>query len=450
MKKLFVILISLLLLVSCGKTPEVTPAETEATLPGTFTPAEDIKETTVFEDDPALQKFAGSIIKISDPRASDEHRATPVRRDITSVGLNHVGGMFNYSEIAARTGMYIDVVGYTSDNRTLKILAGDKDVDIYLFFSSEIKPILDNNICEPIESEILEEFVAKTFPALQEWCYNDEGQLVMIPVEFAMQALFAPKTAVRDLEITPERIEYLDGFLDLVTNYIGYRDAYGLHEVLFSCAQQQYEYYFCDFENGEFDYNTDLYKHIYTSLVGEWVDGSFVAPDFFESIMEDRTSTVKNMFRLAGIGQLADLYKLYYFDQPIDEFMNNFVSFPLPKINEKVEKNIASAASFAYINPYSENKEEAIQALEVIALYYYDLMSVGSVSNFIFADEAMYPDVLDTDAQVFREYLEMANNCVLPMYNISNSETRGYKVGKYTLDEAIAERTRVVNIQLNE
>ena len=67
-----------------------------------------------------------------------------------------------------------------------------------------------------------------------------------------------------------------------------------------------------------------------------------------------------------------------------------FMTFPVPKYDEKVEKNMLSVASFAYINPYSENKEAAVKLLETIAENYYSIVS-SNCAYFIFSDTSMYP-----------------------------------------------------------
>ena len=113
--------------------------------------------------------------------------------------------------------------GFTDENRTLKILAGDKDIDIYFFFHDDAKYILDNNLVSPIDSDIIDEFNSKTFDCLQDICVDKSGNTIMMPLEYSIFSLFVPKQAVEELGLTAQDIEYWEDFYNYLTDYTGPR-----------------------------------------------------------------------------------------------------------------------------------------------------------------------------------------------------------------------------------
>lgn len=85
--------------------------------------------------------------------------------------------------------------------------------------------------------------------------------------------LFSPKSAVEELEIKEEDIRYLYDCLDFLSAYNGERKVYSApHLNLFNNIDKQYGLVYCDYENGQFDYNTDTYKKYYSTLLSGWSD----------------------------------------------------------------------------------------------------------------------------------------------------------------------------------
>ncbi len=387
-------------------------------------------------------EFAGTTLVISDPRAiTGNHRAT-------ADGSYDVTGMFKYGELARETGMDIEVVGLTLENRTLKILAQDSDVDIYFFFHEDAKQIIDNNLYEPINSDIIDEFNSKTFAPLQKICKDSEGNTVMMPIEYSILSLFIPKKAVEELALKEEDIKYFDDFFEYIKSYNGNRECYGLNSI-FNQIENQYNYYLCDFDNGAFDFKNEKFKSLYEALLGNWEEDEYGRrkPTYTQYITRDENDIDKNLFTMHALSG-----KLSLTDKESNDFYcENFVSFPLPRYDENVKKNIVSVATFAYINPYSKNKEAATKLLEAISQSYYDV--INTPTYLLFSDYEMYPETINTDSQLFKEFVAMSENSEILFYNI-NSVTYNtdfsYMYGEITLDEAIAERSRVVNIMLNE
>ena len=434
MKRLFILLISFVMLASCA-TSDAGNADSSTGSNGTAQPE---------ASGSGVNEFAGTTIRISDPRFS---AGTEL---ITSDPSRYViGGLFDYTKLSQLSGMDLEVHGFTDENRTLKILAGDKDIDVYFFFHDDAKYILDNNLVSPIDSDIIDEFNSKTFDCLQDVCVDKSGNTIMMPLEYSIFSLFVPKQAVEELGLTAQDIEYWEDFYNYLTDYNGPRKSYGNGMVLFYLIEMQYHYYHCDLDNGEFDYDNEDFRRLYETLLGNWVfDGQSYNQPYFLNVPLNNFDPDENLFDLNGISRYLSL------SDPENNEMRaqEFVTFPVPKYDEKVEKNMLSVASFAYINPYSENKEAAVKLLETIAENYYSIVS-SNCAYFIFSDTSMYPKAIDTESQLFKDFIAMSDNSEILFYDFNDVVSEidhEYTCMELTLDEAIEERTRVVDIKLNE
>ncbi len=214
-------------------------------------------------NDNAELDFSNITVTVSDLRANSDGFTVNTAGECS---IRLPGGTLDYKKLAISAGIPLEVKGLTEENRAMKILAQDSDVDIYLMTQYDVKRILDNKVYEPIESDVIKDFVGKTFSPLQELCIDESGNVIMMPIEYSIQALYVPKKAVEELNIKAEDIEYLDDYLEFLRDYDGDRECYGALDSLFQSIEDQYNYYFCDFEKGEFDYSTDTYRGLYADL----------------------------------------------------------------------------------------------------------------------------------------------------------------------------------------
>lgn len=396
------------------------------------------------------QDSAVTTVSISDINARrGVYLCDPEPEDPDGLELSEYAGMFEYEALAEKSGMNIEVHGLSDENQTLKILAGDSDIDIYFLYLSDMQFIKEKGLCSPIESDIIEQFNSKTFSALRDYCVDENGDIIAMPVSQQISALYAPKRAVDELGIEAEDIEYLDDFLELVRSYDGKRQNYGFHTMFYYELENQYHYYYCDLENGEFEYDNEVFRKLYEDLLGGWVaDGNDYRPEFSKFIGDYVLDEDENLFTYISISRMLSVTDA----EKNKTITDSLVCFPIPKLDENVENNVVSSAAFTYINPYSKNKEAAIELLETIAQNYYEVTYWYSIP-YIFSDMSMYPDAIDTDSQLFKDYIAMCNNSKMLLYSVNDEVSYiDWQYSRYelTLDDAIAERTRVVDIKLNE
>ena len=133
------------------------------------------------------------------------------------------------------------------------------------------------------------------------------------------------------------------------------------------------------------------------------------------------------------------------------DFFEKWRAFPIPKISEDVISGIGGG-TYALINPYSENKEAALKVLELLASDYFKYTG-NTLSGFMYEDKSMYPESYHPDSEIFNDFLNIIDdNTTMAYYTFSvqRLDIDDYQAGKLTLEEAVAEYQRQVDIWLNE
>ena len=381
----------------------------------------------------------------------------------TLAGNDFVTGLgeLNYQVITQETGIRFRSKCYLPDEIILKMLAGDDDIDIYFISNSQLHNVIDCGFYTIIESEIIDNYISQCRDILQEYSTVD-GKTAFVPVSSGASAILIPKSAIEETGVTAQDIEYLDDFLEFVRNYDGDRIAYTNSSSLFSNLEGQYKSVYCDFENKEANFETPLYMHIYEEIWGGWQDpkdGVGATIGFEHNLTGDYSNNSEKA--LCTYGSYIDAENFtdkrlntdpnVYMTSGSTDFFEKWRAFPIPKISEEVTSNSASAA-FAFINPFSENKDAALYVLETIASDFYKYAGNNSKYSMMFSDISAYPDYFYTDSNIFSDYFEMLKNAKLSkfVFPAARTDIDDYQAGKLTLEEAVAEYQRQVDIWLNE
>ncbi len=370
-------------------------------------------------------------------------------------------GMLDYQAITQETGIRFRSKSYLPDETKLKMLAGDDDIDIYFVSAGMLHSVIDCGFYTPIESEIIDNYISSCREFLQEFASVD-GETAFVPVSSGASAILIPKSAIEETGVTAQDIEYLDDFLEFVRNYDGDRIAYTNSSSLFSNLEGQYKSVYCDFENKEANFETPLYMHIYEEIWGGWQDpkdGVGATIGFEHNLTGDYSNNSEKA--LCTYGSYIDAENFtdkrlntdpnVYMTSGSTDFFEKWRAFPIPKISKEVTSNSAGA-TYALINPYSDNKEAALKVLEIIASDYYEYIGDACRFSFIYDDKSMYPDYFHPSSEIFNDIFNILENVEFGYYTFSvqRLDIDDYQAGKLTLEEAVAEYQRQVDIWLNE
>lgn len=366
-------------------------------------------------------------------------------------------GVFNYNTLSSRSGIKCKPRNNQDDNVLLKIMAGDTDVDIYILGYSTVQKLIEKGIYTPIDSDVIREFNDGCFDYINGYTYTDSGELVLMPIFANFPVIVYPQAAADELGFTKDDLKYYDNFIEVVrSNYGGQRIAFTTGSILFNEMEFQYDNYYCDFANKQADYMTDEYKKLYSTLEGWQRYGdpfsgevSTVPPYFLNKVINAELLTDQNNVLLFNT-YLSNAYDdiVGYMSERND--VSGWRATPIPRISEKVTGNRAMV-TFAFVNPYSERKDEAVKVLEAVADNYFKCLS-GSQYSLIRKDLTEYPDSYYPDSELFNDFYEIAKNGAVYQTGLggTHNDIEEYQNGRATLDEAIAMYQREVEIWLNE
>ena len=366
------------------------------------------------------------------------------------------------SRAAELSGLGVRFVQYYPEDVTVKLLAGDTDVDIYIMLPSTLNRIKEKSLYLPIESDIIDGFNSECFDYISELCKDTDGNTVAMPIGNEISFIAYPSQAAEEVGFDRDDIAYMDVFQKLITEYDGDRKSYSYGSGFIYNYINQYNGFYCDFKNKEAGYDTELFKKIYSLFDGWSLQNVFPAPIGFTNPSSiDSSNRSRIMTESAGTlfiaamkyGDYIQITEPDLFAQDSPEFsIYDWRATHIPWISHDVENNVCEPI-FAVINPYSNHFDEAVKALEYVAENYYD--SIDQSLNgypFLFKDRLDYPNKYLTDTNFFEDVFDIAENgcLVLDSAPHSGKDVAEYQAGRVSLDEAIKMYTREIDAYLNE
>lgn len=375
-------------------------------------------------------------------------------------------GYLNYSKLAgslASLDIKLSTAGYSYDEITLKILAGDSDVDIIILSPSTAADLISKGIYKPIESEKITAFNQSCFDYINDFTKSPSGETVLVPISVNPIGMMYPKKNLGKAGLSFEDAEYFYEFIDKLRSEGVKSSGLGFyadpHTWSFYLGSQYNEYY-CNKEEREMNFETETYKKFYSTMFDGWLRSeSFTnptsenaSPDYITNIRADMlsdTNGLRDCFNPEKV--LLSVNSFDTFAKSCDGFFDGWRALPLPKIGGEVEGTYVSSV-FAYINPYSEHYDEAVKTLELICSNYFGLVGEYSDYSVMFKDINAYSEKYHTDSDVFKDIHGIAENGFILDFSApsQHSDVEEYQSGRATLDEAIGMYQREVDIWLKE
>ena len=371
------------------------------------------------------------------------------------------GSYIDFEKLGKRADISANLSMKTEENVKLKIMAGDSDVDIYFISATLARTLMDKDIYIPIESDLIKSFNDGCFDYIENACASKNGDIALIPISSYVPSIVYPIEAQEEVGFKREDLFFYDSFMDIARNHNTDRLVFQTADVIYEGLHAQYEEYYCDFENNKFDYTTDLYKNFYGELLNPTITGDDPAISLLINPIKyvDERHPEANLTSLDDPNYYPDItlfsagrYAYCDYADQCPKFFEQWRAVPVPKISEKVNGNYIEV-TFAYINPYTENYEDAVAALEVIAQNLSDISTNESAYSFLYEDKSAYASRYHTDSEVFSDFYEIAANGFLSDYRLIyelRDDIRQFDEGRITVDEAVEMYQRQVEIWLNE
>lgn len=389
------------------------------------------------------------------------------------IGLSHVINLNVLTdEIQRACGLRTKHIDQPFDLEALvtEMMAGNPDVDIYVlpYGWALTQRIRELGLYEPLNaSGIISDYLEKCFGYIQDAATADNGDIWMMPLyESAKVTWYIPEN-MEKLGVKPEELKTLDGYIEVLERLQGKMGEYHYYNngvLFFDECDSLYDMNYNNYETGEINFDTPLYRRMAEFFWPGWDRyGSAEAnhPLFFkleqlgevwmvrESPDFNRDTVIfKTVNTNDHLVKLDDLGRGGYLNgaeskrrEEFTKLLEGWRVLPFPKLASDSEKGIVSMA-YAFINPYSRQKEAALEYLEVI-LENQD--AFVRMPSFFREDLEYYEPYYDTSMPVFQEIYEIFKNADVfcgHSWDLSDEFVTEYQRGLITFDEAIKRRQK--------
>ncbi len=372
---------------------------------------------------------------------------------------------FDIEELSAVTGMAIGsyeapMVDEDDFNEQLfmKLMAKDSDIDVYIFYNNDpaLKKISMDGVCFPLDtSQILLDENNKYFDNIANHFKTSNGHIWGIPLASSIPVIVAYPDNMKEKNIPKDVFSDFSTMLEALKNM---DDRSGVF-----IAAQQYGYFLlADYVTNNLnrtDFTEDSFKRYFVDMWGGWnmSDNRGYSNHPYMGVAEEYATINGERVRLT-VNQNALMVNpettLFHIVGSGDIMKNDIMRdsteiYPIPLISED-EKQGMPIGSIAVINPYGDNKENAIKFLEKYAVY---LRKTGSL-GFILKDKNDYPDSFDVYSKAFESLYEIGEKSVVLDYGITAdifyNEITDYQYGKIDLENAIKSMQRKEDAYRNE
>lgn len=360
----------------------------------------------------------------------------------------------NLKKMAEDTG--ITTSAYTTpmfeDELLLKLMAGDSDVDIYIFWSTYSigRNIRKNGIYVPLnDSEIITEELSKYWDYVAEFAYADNGDIWAVPLAIDTYATWYVPENTEELGLTYDNFEMVDDFMDSLKlmneqeRFVFYSN---VEDVAHYTTRMSYNINYSDTQ-----YNNELYKHLFETLWGGgWVrhSGPYAHHPLFNREWQEEEDLYKT-------DEIAFKTQLVTWQLSSKAPFDGFRVYPAPKVVSQEDKTPVWV-TYAVINPYSKKIDAATEYLEFVMQYNkkYSQNTRNEKSTCLqYRDIDAYLELYDTESLGFQDLYAILQNGAVWEASMPVSFQEyiiDYQTGRYTLDEVAEYLQRQTEMALNE
>ncbi len=379
-----------------------------------------------------------------------------------TIGVSTGGNLlWSADEVRHKSGMKTRVIEQSFDLEAIiaDLMAGNPDVDIYVFpHGWALTPrVKEMGLYVPLgDSEIIRDYIGKCFGYVQNAATSKDGNIWMIPVYESCEATWYIPENMQRFHITPEELTMFDSYmavLERLRDEVGKYRYYNNAATFLVQCDSHYDVNYNNYETGEVNFNTELYRHISDVLWTGWErHGSEEAnhPLFFKVLQQTKDEVVT-------LGETPDfdrefvIFKTISINQHLTgtrigsnkfkELLQGWRVVPFPKLQSDIEKETI-ALTYAFVNPYSKQPDAAIEYLEVLLENQTD---VTTQPMFLREDMEYYEQYYDTSVLAFQDLYEIFKNADVfygHSWDLSDDYITEYQQGLIDLDGAIERRQK--------
>ncbi len=418
------------------------------------------------------EKTSGDAGKETGDKADSDTESGKRQKRKETIRISASGGKYNTplrtDAVRSASGMKTKVVEPSLDPEAVntELMAGNPDVDIYVFSYGSVltQRIRELGMYVPLnESKTVTDYLGKCFGYIQRAATNDNGDIWMVPLYGSAETTWYIQENMDALGVKPEELTMFDDYMAVLGRLQDRKGDYWYYNnaatFLYEC-DSIYDYNYNNYETGEVNFNTELYRHIVETLWPGWDRyGSAEAnhPLFYKVLQRggvmtlgetpdfDRSSVIFKTTRTSehfpyNVGMGTDKFRA---------LLEGWRVLPFPKLQSASEKNLV-ALSYAYVNPYSKQKEAATEYLEVVLEGQEKCISMPL---FFREDMEFYEPYYDTSAPAFQDLYGIFRDADVTLgyaWDLSTEYITDYQRGLISFDEAIDRRQKCAETGLYE
>lgn len=279
----------------------------------------------------------------------------------------------------------------TDEELALKVLAQDKDFDLFLLSTrTHISDSIRKNGVFYALNEVdgVEEYLTACFPYLNELARNEEGDIWMVPVMLAVPGLVYNKEYCAEKGVDLASMDF-EKFIDFTVKIKEENpehasiSSYVCREELFGQYLSKYD----TFDTEQFRQYAKVFKEVSEK---NWGFGGAISDSI--SYTGDIPQEMEEDYPLQTRGEVPEFYYFYnVYSWVLSALQENLGTredvgmIGVPKLEEGIRNY--GTLTFLAVNPQSENLEATLQYISAFAKY-----MLNKQDSFLLADESTYTD----------------------------------------------------------
>jgi len=377
---------------------------------------------------------------------------------------------FSIPSIRARTGVtgiYTNQPTSSWDAYTeflTSIIAGDDSIDIYILTMNEsiTRALRDQGGYVPLTgSGTIQAYLDSCFDWVREAATTPGGDIWMLPLNYdALMMWYVPEGFER-FNISPADVSTFDGYLQVLERLNREKGDFETFSTFLQGVEYywftQYEMTYNDYDNGIVDFDTDVFRRYFKNMWAGWdIEGDPNNKSTHHPVMQFDQLEWWNWNPLEhpiqpdyDLERVIFKTEMYSFKLDSGFNLEDWRVLPLPRVSENVQHNYFNF-TYALVNPFSNNKELAIEFLEAAAR---DMLSTITRPAFVLKELSAYEGYFDMSLPVFMDLHSIFNNGAV-IENIFPdgymSIVADYQKGKLSLQESVDEIQRRVMFWASE
>lgn len=339
-----------------------------------------------------------------------------------------------------------------------KLMAGDDDIDIYMFYSSDpaIKRLSNDGVCLDLsESEKLLDENKKLFKNISDHFKTDSGAIWGVPLSSYIPVIIYYENNLRNKGISKDDFRSFSSLMDRLRQL---NDTDGIYVFGSDYGNWLLANYITNSKNP--DFNAPLFREYFEQMWDGWMVGAeyglqnhpLLGKGGLVKVVENGieqslgaadnawiVDTDTTVFHMVGINDVINREKL--------REGTSIISLPL--ISDEFKQSI-TIPLVAIVNPNGKNKEKAVRFLED----YVEYIRKNGIGGVMYNDTEDYPEHYYTDTDTFRDIFAICKDALVMDHGMANDyyyhEIAEYQRKMIDLETAVKSMQRKEDAYRNE